>query len=141
MHSFYDLSLLKFTNELLNIGDTGISIETRSVDYDRISEKYPEVREFVNNNRSAVIKNKVGIETSSGIIFSVYYNERTNKMEAMKIVATHPNKESGVTHFELYQESDGTQRLIDLSGGIYPAIFENRVVTVSYTHLTLPTKA
>lgn len=130
LNSFYDENFLAFTNALLAVGDTGISIEIRAVDYNKLIKDNPDIREIVRNNLSTVQNHGLAIEAANKIIYNVFYNKSSKKNEVVKLVTLHPNKDYGNTIFETYQESDGTQRLIDLAGVLYPAIYENRVVFI-----------
>jgi len=130
LNSFLNQNFLDFTNAILEIGDTGVSVETRKVDYEYLMENNPEIKDFVSNNLGYIIKNNLSFEASNGIIYCVYFDKALNKLDAVKLMAVHPKNDFGEILFEIYQESDGTRRLIDLVGGIYPAIYENRVVII-----------
>jgi len=130
LNSFLNQDFLDFTNSILEIGDTGVSVETRAVDYEYLMENNPGIKDFVSNNLGYVTKNNISFEGANGIIYCVYFDKVLKKLAAVKLMAVHPKNDFGEILFEIYQESDGTRRLIDLAGGIYPAIYENRVVII-----------
>lgn len=130
IYSFYDKYLLDFANDLLLIGDTSVSLEIREVNYEKLISDNPDIRDLINKNLSVIKKDGLGVISSTGIVYSIFYNQNSQRNEAVKLISIHPNKDYGSTLFETFMESDGTQRLIDLAGVLYPAIYKNKVVII-----------
>ncbi len=130
IHSLYDEYLLDFANNLLLIGDTGVSLEVRQVNYEKLISDNPDIRDLINKNLSVMRKVGLGVISTKGIVYSIFFNQDSQRNEAVKLMSIHPNKNYGNTLFETFMESDGTQRLIDLAGVLYPAIYKNKVVII-----------
>ncbi len=132
-HTFYNKELLDFTNQLLDIGDTNVSIDVRAVDAEKLVSANPKLREYIKNNFTLVKRNGIAFESEGGIIYSIRFKSNENntlELEAIKLMGIHQKSDSNFITFETHQESDGTQRLIDLSAPLYLAIFKNRVVII-----------
>ncbi len=129
LNSFLNTDFLVFTNNLLRVGDTGISVKTVKENYSDLINKYPNIRDEVELKFGYIKKNGLSFIADKEV-FTIYFDENINKMQAVKLIALHKMDNGEVVNFKIPQESDGTQRLIDLAGGIYPAIYENRVVII-----------
>ena len=129
LQSFLNENHLRFTNDLLKIGDIGISVKTKYENYQDLINKYPNIREEVTTRYAYIRKNGFSFKVEKEV-YSIFFDKKLKEMQAVKLMAIHSTKEGKEIYFKLPQESDGTQRLIDLSGGIYPAIFEDRVVII-----------
>jgi len=130
LSSFYNFELLTFTNSLLAVADTGISVETRKVNINKLKDEYPNIRDYIEKNYTHILKHGVGFQSKENIVYSIVFNQKTNELEAIKLITKHPKLIGGTIVFETNQESDGTQRILDLASGIYPAIYENKVVII-----------
>lgn len=129
LDSFSTSERLDFTNFLLDIGDTGVSVNTRKVGFNNLMTENPKIRKKVENNYSYIKKYGIGIETEN-VKYSIVFNESLQEMEAVKLISIHKSLNGEPVVFETYQESDGTQRLMDLAGVIFPSIFENKVLII-----------
>ena len=56
--------------------------------------------------------------------------EKHGALYAIRLMAIHSGKDSGDVSFELYEESDGTQRAIDLLVPLYLAMYEGNTVVI-----------
>ena len=99
-----------FANELLNTFDTGateLGIET--TDFNKF---FGEDGESIKNEYHSELENGESIlwETSLG---NVLISKEKNKYIVKKLVAIHKSVDNEPVSFDLFQESDGTQRLLD----------------------------
>jgi len=129
LNSFLNPDFLTFTNNLLRVGDTGINVKTVKENYVDLINKYPNIKDEVELKFGYIKRHGLSFIAEKEV-FTIYFDEAKNRMQAVKLIALHKTKKGEIINFKIPQESDGTQRLIDLAGGIYPAIFENRVVII-----------
>src|SRR5690606_24069570 len=99
-----------FANELLNTFDTGVSeLDVEIIDFDKFfgeddEDLKKELIEEINNGESVLLNTNVG---------RVLVTKENKKYIVKKVVAQHLNNEGNKIKFELDEESDGTQRLLD----------------------------
>jgi len=121
---------LKFINQLLNIGDTNVSVNSHLMEIEQLEAVYSGVKDIIDQN-SSIIQEKGYILKLGNITYHITYDRIREKFFALKLVTYHWN-ENQVTQkvFEIFQESDGTKRLIDLGPGIYSSTYEDSVLII-----------
>lgn len=118
-----DFSL--FTNELLKTFDTGIErLEVKTMDFNLFFKD--------NKEQKNEIIEQFEIENSPFVFFPTHENnvfiiKENKKPVVKKIVAIHQNKN---IHFNLLEESDGTQRLIDFIPMVYNLFNDERTFII-----------
>lgn len=99
-----------FANELLNTFDTGVSeLDVEIIDFDKFfgdddDDLKKELIEAINSGETVLLN------TSTG---GVLVTKENKKYIVKKVVSQHLNNEGDKIKFELDEESDGTQRLLD----------------------------
>lgn len=109
-HLTLSSSFKTFANGLLKTFDTGVSeLDVESVDFDK----------FFGEEDEAIKKEIIEeIEKGERVLFNtngnaVLITKEKGKYEVKKVVSTHINNEGKKVSFDLDEESDGTQRLLD----------------------------
>jgi len=120
-----DTTLQDFLAELLSVADTGIiSIESEDVEFEKqdISE---DIRTKIIADLSEDNRTVISIKNSQGVRLVIIKNEN-GEIRTLKLTTRHKNLNTGYeAKFEVSEESDGTQRLIDLAPMLYLLIFDD----------------
>lgn len=99
-----------FANELLTTFDTGVrELGVETIDFEKFfgdddDEFKKEVLEIIESGSTVSVDTKVG-----GVIVT----KEKGKLVVKKVVAQHIDSDSKIVSFDLNEESDGTQRLLD----------------------------
>lgn len=99
-----------FANELLNTFDTGVSeLDVEIIDFDKFfgeddEDLKKELIEAINNGETVLLNTNIG---------GVLVTKENKKYIVKKVIAQHLNNDGIKIKFELDEESDGTQRLLD----------------------------
>ncbi|WP_017659696.1 AAA family ATPase [Baaleninema simplex] len=106
-----DENFQTFFNEILQIADTGISrIETEEVDWDTPEGQL--VQNILKNRSNSEFADVIYLHGSYGMRFTVVNHREDSKL--LKLVTIHRDSQNREVRFDIYEESDGTKRLLDL---------------------------
>lgn len=116
-------------SRLLNSFDTGISdLRLQEVDFNSELVGIP-----------ADVKQKISeeLEENTNLLLAVprsiryqFCKEATGEIKAYKLMTAHINADGKETLFELNQESDGTQRLLDIAPGLLEIFTQDRTYII-----------
>ena len=116
-------------SKLLNSFDTGISdLRLQEVDFDSELVGIP-----------SDLKQKIAeeLEENTNLLLAVpqsiryqFCKKPTGEIKAYKLMTAHINAEGEETLFELNQESDGTQRLLDIAPGLLEIFVQDRTYII-----------
>jgi AAA15 family ATPase/GTPase len=116
-----------FANELLRTFDTGIlQLDTHIVDLDKyLGEDEESLKENIIEELEK--SDTVELETRDGIVIAM---KEGKKYVVKVVVCKHTDDKGKLVNFEISEESDGTQRLLDFIPACNMIINENSVVIV-----------
>jgi len=117
-----------FFNEILRASDTGISkLKTTEVNWD--TQEGQLVKEMLREIPHAQAAPLIHLWVPSGVRFTILNGEEQPTL--LKLVTTHRNSENEEVPFEIHQESEGAQRVLDLIPMMHELMFtEERVFVV-----------
>jgi uncharacterized protein len=105
------ISFKTFANELLQTFDTGVNtLEIEPIDFETFFKDHDKNEKTAFLKQLETIENDMFLHTPVGNVLITKLND---KYWVQKIVALHKNTESIKIPFDLQDESDGTQRLLD----------------------------
>lgn len=116
-------------SKILNSFDTGISqLSLHEIDYETELVGIPdEVKQGVLDE----------LENHKNILLAGPHNTRyqlckneSGEVKAFKLMTSHQNNEGGETFFEINQESDGTQRLLDIVPGLLDIFSHEKIYII-----------
>lgn len=116
--------------KFLRVFDTGIDkLELVQVEFpDGLPDVPRQVKDDVMERIQDANVSRVMIAGSDNLRFQVV-NEG-GEIQAHKIMAVHHDEVGGIQHFDINEESDGTQRIIDLLPGLLEVLTEEKVYVV-----------
>lgn len=119
-----DETFQEFFGKVLRNADTGIkSITSEDIDCDGLKNLSEEALEIIQNNLKDDA-DAIYLKSPSGLRFTGIKDG--DNIRILKLVAVHQATESSEeANFDIYEESDGTQRLIDLIPLLYELILGN----------------
>jgi uncharacterized protein len=101
----------QFANELLQTFDTGVNtLEIEPIDFDTFFREQDKTEKTALLNQLESVEKDMFFDSPIGNVLITKIND---KYWVQKIVALHKNTESTPIRFDLQDESDGTQRLLD----------------------------
>jgi AAA15 family ATPase/GTPase len=105
-----DVRIKKFANELISSLNTGIvKLEVEKKEIEEIeNDAIEKIKNHLKNNPGAIY-----VARNRGTGKELSYSLEDGELIEKRLVTTHTNNLTTETAFELYQESDGTKRLID----------------------------
>lgn len=121
--------------EILSAFNTGISgIKTKEIDLENEATDIP--RDLIDKIDKELIDEKEGVIIRSSLndVYSIFRDEKGD-LKALRLMAQHMGKNSSENSddnvlFEMSEESDGTQRLIDLIPSLLEMSSENNVICI-----------
>lgn len=125
-----NMGLKNLTNSLLALADMGTSIDTVPVDLREIQVRFPEIKAMIQQLQANQDLTEATLETSSGEFYTLVMAEN-RQLKAFKIITKHQEvgaKEA--VNFEIYQESDGTKRLIELAPVLSFCLFSDKIYLI-----------
>jgi AAA15 family ATPase/GTPase len=118
----------KFINTVLPKLDTGVlSVEMLTQPWQKV---FGVSREDVKDDLVTKLKVGESIELPQSVFQMIATKNTNGEIEVSRLITTRQDKAGGVVRFEVYQESDGTQRLLDLLPVFYSAIHSDITVVI-----------
>lgn len=117
-------------NQLVKFSDTGIKeLKLVKVDVDSLfSIDEADHKKRVLSRVSKTTNTKV--MGRDGSFYDIYLNEGSNEVEAAKITTSRKGQSGQDVNFELFEESSGTQRFIDILPALVQTIYEGKVYVI-----------
>ncbi len=118
-----------FSNNVICGFETGITrIDTETIPLDQFfgeddKAKAKEISERLRNGEKMVTLHYLPVEEMVAIL-------ENDKPVVKKLYTIHAGDKGQEVKFELYEESEGTQRLLDFIPALYAVLFENSVVII-----------
>lgn len=142
IHYFYLDHFSNFANDLLNTLNTGIQgLELKTVDLhsyfgvDDI-ERAEEIKNNLKNNKESF--EIIHEPNSNHFAFALIENK---KIVVKRLITTHTDENNNKFDFEIEEESDGTQRLLDFIPAFFGIILRDNIIVIDeidqsiHTHL------
>ncbi|MGB1204724.1 MAG: AAA family ATPase [Chitinophagales bacterium] len=128
--------LKKIFSDFLNYADTGIDgISLETVDFDKV--KLPtELKEIVKNdllnNKSKLTINNAWVENSAAKLRYIFTKKSNTDVSVQKMMTKHRiiGEKNAMDYFDIADESDGTQRIIDFIPIFIELLTEDKVYII-----------
>ena len=119
-----DETIQNFFSQILNAADTGIHrIITQNIEWD--SPEGELIQEVLKDDLSRNPGDIIYLQHASGMRFTIVNNPDEEIPTLLKLVTTHLNADGQEISFDIYEESDGTKRLLDLIPLLHELVFSD----------------